>query len=326
MITMKQKSCQKVAKKYSCKKCDYECSNKYNFNKHLSTTKHKMKQMKQEKLPKSRQGIYACKQCNQNFKSRTTLWRHTKESCTGLMKNTVKEDFDGLSKSMELLQKKEDPLINTLLKLVEVQTKNQVISNQLVKQNTEIMERIANTPNFANISNNITNNNCNNKMTINMYLNQECKDALNLTDFVNKVQVSLEDLKYTTQNGYVKGISNIFAKQLQDMKPTERPIHCSDKKRMQFYIKDEDKWEKDIKHSAIDKSIADVTLKQIKKIRHWEDKHPNFMRNDQLRNIWNTMMITTMGGSADDEMVKNKMNIKKEMSTIIEMKNAMLIE
>ena len=342
---MKQKSCQKVAKKYSCKKCDYECSNKYNFNKHLSTTKHKMKQMKHEKLPKSRQSIYACKTCNQNFKSRTTLWRHTKESCVGMIKNSELSELSKLSKfveSSELSSKStqnlpesyelekfqnNDPLINTLLKIVEVQTKNQVITNELVKQNTEIMEKIANTVNTVNttnalnISNNITNNNCNNKMTINMYLNKECKDALNLTDFINKVHVSLEDLKYTTEYGYVKGISNIFAKQLQYMKPTERPIHCSDKKRMQFYIKDEDKWEKDVKHSAIDKSIADVTLKQIKKIRHWEDVHPNFMRDEGLRNIWNTMMITTMGGSADDEMDKNKMNIKKEMSTIIEVKD-----
>jgi hypothetical protein len=116
---------------------------------------------------------------------------------------------------------------------------------------------------------------------------------------------------------------NIFAKQLQDMKPTERPIHCSDKKRMQFYIKEEDKWEKDTKHSKIDKSIGEVMLKQIKKIRHWEDDNPNFMHDEKLRNTWNKMIQQTLGGASDDEMKKNKMDIKKEVSKIIEVKNAM---
>ena len=112
----------------------------------------------------------------------------------------------------------------------------------------------------------VGNNTYNNKMSINVYLNEHCKDAMNLTDFVDKLKVSLEDLMYTKDHGYVKGISNIFVKQLQDMKPTERPIHCSDKKRMQFYVKEENKWEKDDEHAKLDKSIADVTLKQIKKI------------------------------------------------------------
>ena len=98
--------------------------------------------------------------------------------------------------------------------------------------------------------------NCNNKkMTINVFLNEQCKDAMNLTDFVENVRVSLQDLNYTKKNGYIDGISNIFVKHLQDMKPTERPIHCSDKKRMQFYVKDANVWEKDKSHEKIDKSI-----------------------------------------------------------------------
>ena len=90
-------------------------------------------------------------------------------------------------------------------------------------------------------------NNCNNQnnMTINVFLNEQCKDALNLTDFVQNIKVTLEDLQYTKDNGFVDGVTNIITKQLQDLKPTERPIHCSDKKRLQFYVKDDDKWEKD---------------------------------------------------------------------------------
>jgi hypothetical protein len=309
MKQMKQKSCQKLPKFFHCEKCDYTCKNKYNFQKHLTTAKHITKQNETKKYNKSCQSRLSCGMCKKSFKSRTTLWRH-KKSC-GITENL----------NLSLVKKNEnnhkENLINTLIQqLADVQTKNQIITEKLVEQNQTIMKQMANTPS-------ITNTNCNNKMTINMYLNKECKDAMNLADFVDKVQVSLEDLQYTTEYGYVKGISNIFAKQLQDMKPTERPIHCSDKKRMQFYVKEEDKWEKDSQHSKFDKSIADVTLKQIKKIRHWEDVHPNFMHDDILRNTWNTMMHTTMGGSADDEMFKNKMNIKKEVSTVIEVKDAM---
>jgi hypothetical protein len=310
MKQMKQKKSKNEQHIFSCKICDYTCKSKYNLKRHFSTTKHKMKQNETKKENKTSDTIFSCKTCNQEFKSRTTLWRHNKNPCH------PEKESEGTLVKME--ENQNNDLINTLiLQLAEAQTKNQEITNELVKQNQKILEHMVKTPN------NITNTNCNNKMTINMYLNKECKDAMNLTDFVENVQISLEDLKYTTENGYVKGISNIFAKQLQEMKPTERPIHCSDKKRMQFYIKEEDKWEKDTKHSKIDKSIGEVMLKQIKKIRHWEDDHPHFMHDEKLRNTWNKMIQQTLGGASDDEMKKNKMNIKKEVSKIIEMKNAM---
>ena len=153
-----------------------------------------------------------------------------------------------------------------------------------------------------------------------MYLNQECKNAMNLTDFVENVKISIEDLMYTQQHGYVKGISNILAKQLKDMDPKKRPIHCSDKKRMQFYVKEEDKWEKDKEHKKIDKSIAKIKHNQILKIREWEDVHPNFTEDCQLIKVYNKMIAETMG-SWDNDNDNN--NIKKQMSTIIEVKENM---
>ena len=116
-------------------------------------------------------------------------------------------------------------------------------------------------------------------MNINIYLNEHCKNAMNLTDFVENVKVSLEDLLYTKNHGYVKGISNIFVKQLKDMEPTQRPIHCSDKKRLQFYVKDDNKWEKDNSNEKIDKSIDKITKKQILAIKLWEKEHPNYLED-----------------------------------------------
>ena len=132
-------------------------------------------------------------------------------------------------------------------------------------------------------SNNTNNfNNCNNKITLNVYLNEHCKNAMNLTDFVNQIQISLEDLEYSKQNGFAKGITNILSKQLKDLNPTERPIHCSDVKRLQFYVKDSDTWGKDKSNVKIDKTIQKITKKQILKIKEWEQKHPDYLDNEQL--------------------------------------------
>ena len=147
----------------------------------------------------------------------------TRKKC---IKEEQKCHFTTVGKK-EINISKNNVIVDKLIEIVEVQKTNQELTNQLVQQQVDILEKFAS-------SSQITNNNCNNKMTINMYLNKECKDAMNLTDFVEKVQVSLADLKYTTENGYVKGISNILVKNLTDLDPKDRPIHCSDKKRMQF--------------------------------------------------------------------------------------------
>ena len=162
-------------------------------------------------------------------------------------------------------------------------------------------------------------------MTINVFLNEQCKNAMNLTDFVENVKVSLDDLQYTRVHGYVKGISNIFAKNLQDLDPTERPIHCSDKKRLQFYIKEENKWEKDMNNEKIDKTIESVTVKQIKQLKEWEKDHPNYLTNDKLLNEWHTMIQQIMGGG-NNEIDKNKEQIKKSLGNQIEIKDAMVIK
>ena len=163
----------------------------------------------------------------------------------------------------------------------------------------------------------------NNTMNINIYLNEHCKNAMNLTDFVENVKVSLEDLLYTKNHGYVKGISNIFVKQLKDMEPTQRPIHCSDKKRLQFYVKDDNKWEKDNSNEKIDKSIDKITKKQILAIKLWEKEHPNYLEDEKLTRIW-SKMIKNMGTGVSENVTaeKEKTNIKKEVGMTVQLKTA----
>ena len=163
--------------------------------------------------------------------------------------------------------------------------------NKLLEQNTVLIEKLN-----SNQTNNITYQNCGNKkMTINVYLNEQCKDAMNLSDFVNNLNISLEDLLYTQQHGYMKGISNIFVKHLKDLDPNVRPIHCCDKKRLQFFVRDENKWQKDQQNKKIDKSINDLSIKQIKQLREWEVKNPNYLQDEKLLTQWQNLVHEIMG-------------------------------
>ena len=164
----------------------------------------------------------------------------------------------------------------------------------------------------------------NNKISINVFLNTHCKNAINWSEFVKDIQVSLEDLTYTTKHGYVEGISNIFVKHLIELKPTERPLHCSDQKRLNFFVKDQDTWEKDKNNTKIDKSIQDITFKQIQQVREWQKKHPDFLNDEDLTLKWHYMIRDIMGGATDIQKEKNIRNILKKLSNKFLVKDAMI--
>ena len=156
---------------------------------------------------------------------------------------------------------------------------------------------------------NITNNN-NQKYTINMYLNDKCKNAMSLKDFVDNIKLSLEDLEFTSHHGFVEGVSNIFLKNLNDMEITERPIHCSDQKRLQFYVKKEDKWEKDKQNIEIDKSIQNIGSKQIGTLIEWTNANPGYENNPVKMEEYFQLVGKTMGVDCE----KNIRKIKKIIS------------
>ena len=200
--------------------------------------------------------------------------------------------------------------VEKLKKEIENLDKPQTSTNSLTNELVETIGKIAG------------NNNCNNtnNISINMYLNEQCKNAMNLEDFVRNITVSLQDLDYSKQNGYAKGITNIFMKQLADLEPTERPIHCSDKKRLQFYVKDADKWEKDKDNQKLTSSIKSVGMEQVKKMSEWEKEHPDYMNNPQELEEWQKMLENVSGGINQDEMHKNVHKIKKELGKVVDIK------
>lgn len=160
----------------------------------------------------------------------------------------------------------------------------------------------------------------NNKMTINLFLNEQCKDAMNISEFVEKLNLSLEDLMYTINNGYVKGISNIFVKNLKELEPTMRPIHCSDVKRLQFYVKDEDEWIKEKSNEKISKTISQISNKQLHKIKDWEINNPNWSNSETLREKFLNMLENVI----DDKDNNSDVSIKREISNSIDIKNTLV--
>uniref|UniRef100_A0A6C0C5U2 C2H2-type domain-containing protein n=1 Tax=viral metagenome TaxID=1070528 RepID=A0A6C0C5U2_9ZZZZ len=310
-----KKSGDKSGINHHCKKCDYTCRDNYDWQRHLSTTKHKMDNEDNERI--TQKVGYHCMVCDKIYKYASGLSKHKKKCFTpsdgGSIENTIVGKSitcvgdGGVDLEKEFLKQEVSELKNMMKHILN----NQSQSATNLETLKDVIPKIGNT--------------YNNKMSINIYLNEKCKDAMNLTDFVENVKVSLEDILYTKNHGFAKGISNIFAKQLQDMEPTQRPIHCSDKKRMQFYVKDADKWEKDKSHEKIDKTIDYITYKQIKQVKLWEKTHPNYLEDDKLLMEWQTMIQNMTGGTCDNQgLDKEKSSIKRELGMTVEVKHELM--
>ena len=166
----------------------------------------------------------------------------------------------------------------------------------------------------------------NNKLSINVYLNTECKEAMSIQDFLKQLNLSFDDLYYTKNNGFVEGISNVFVKKLGDLDPKERPIHCSDKKRLHFYVKNTDAWEKDDDNTNINKAIGNVQRKQIEMLYHWELNHPGWEKDEKLFNERLNLAKSVYGSIKDKDREKDNKAIKKKISEKIDLDVNILIE
>ena len=213
-------------KKYNCVNCCYYTDNKYDWAKHISRPKHIINVGNINK--------FAC-ECGKKYKYQSGLSRH-KSKCKLKNKLQNKNEYCDILKKITNGKLTTDEQLTAVLKVMMQQ---QETINKLIETQGEIIPKIG--------------NNNNNKININVFLNERCKNAMNLNEFISKIKVSMEDLDYTHNNGFVKGISNIFTKQLNDLEITERPIHCSNTKKLQFYIKDDDIWRKDTYHKKLNR-------------------------------------------------------------------------
>jgi len=303
---------------WECECCDYNTSNKKDYNKHLNTKKHKKVSgticivKDSPKSPKIKK--YSC-ECGKTYIHNSSLWNH-KKKCTYKINGNEKDEKDGKdgkeSKDIDLFMKEQTDLKNLVIEVMKSNNELQKQNFELQKQMIDVCKNIQ--PNISN-----SNNNSNNKtFNLQFFLNEQCKDAMNITDFVNSVTLSLSDLEKIGSTGYVNGISSIIIKELRDLDVTKRPVHCSDAKRETLYIKDEDKWEKECpENTKMKKVIRNVEKKNINLISEWTDKNPAYYdtttsENDEYLRI----MQQTMGGKGDYEQNRNKI-IKKIAKEVI---------
>ena len=266
---------------YECKACDYSTDRSNNWNKHIITSKHQKNSQYNKFIDK--EGKYTCNICNKKYKYKS-----------GLSKHRLTHSSNN--------EQEQNQIINNEEKTEEI-TALYSLLQQSLNQNQENLDKLL--PKVGNVTNNI------NKMTINVFLNDHCKDAMNISDFMDQVKLTVDDLYYTGENGYIKGITNIFVKNLTNLPATERPIHCCDKKRLQFYVKDEDKWEKDIENAKINKTIDCLSKKQVSAIKLWEEYHPNWTSDEKLTSEYINLVqkITSV-----DDSIKEIENIYKTVS------------
>lgn len=275
----------KNPQKYNCDVCLYTTCNSKDFKKHIQTIKHrtvindtKMIQNDTQFVPKNPQQ-FICN-CGKNYKYHSGFYRH-KKVCN-FVETNQKDSNSQIDK---------DDLIIMLL-----------------KQNSELLEIVKNSAN--QITNN-TNTNCmNNNKTFNLqiFLNETCKDAMNITDFVESIKLQLSDLEKVGEIGYVEGISNIITTNLKALDITQRPVHCTDKKRETMYIKDEDKWEKeDDSKSKLKKAIKKVANKNIRLLPQFREKHPDYNNSDsKISDKYSKMVIEAMGGTGNNDHEKEE--------------------
>ena len=299
METLGDKKVAKVAHtQYYCEYCDYTSSKKCNYDKHILTAKHKKVTLGDKMVAKSSKkeqtdntitndtvyNKYLCEHCDREYSSRNGLWKHKKNCKYMPLKSTDISDKE----LMMMLIKDNSEFKSMLMKVVENGTHNTT--------NTHI-------------------NSHNKAFNLNFFLNETCKDAMNITDFISSIKLNLEDLENTGRRGYIEGISNIILKNLNNIEQHMRPLHCSDTKREILYVKDNNKWEKETDDKPIlTKAIKVIANENIKQIKNWTDKNPDCTASDSRKNdLYLKIVSNSMNGLTEEE---GKKNINKIISNV----------
>ena len=326
-MTEKSPKSPKIAKIFCCEICDYICNKQSDYNKHCSTRKHKM-MTNDDPNKNNREPTHICRHCNKTYKTKQSLWVH-KQKCkspdcnTGFAKQNlvlngdfVQTNYVGRNK---ILQKEniafvihddtaQPPLHNIIMELLE---QNKEFKQTIMDQSNKMMELAQNQN--TTINNNKTINNT--QFNLNVFLQQTCKDAINMSDFIDSLEINTKSLEHTGTHGYVHGISKIFTDGLRKLKIHERPIHCSDLKREVLYIKDNDKWEKDEENKQFKKALAKVVHRNMIQIVKWEEENPD-TSNPESKNydFYFELVRQSLGGGDQDVTDRNNEKILKAIA------------
>jgi len=285
---------------YSCTFCDFNTCKKTDFTRHFATQKHKINTSATSSHDKNENTKkYLCEFCEKSYNDRTGLWKH-KKKC----KNEVNSDSEGentvISNSNEIQELKE-------------------FMKYLMKENSDMKSMMMEViKNGTHNNNSHTTNSHNKAFNLQFFLNETCKNAMNINDFVESIQLQVSDLENVGELGFVEGISNIIVKNLNALDVTQRPIHCTDKKRETIYIKDENVWEKDESQCKMRKAIKKVVTKNMRLIPKFREKYPDYNKSSsKTSDRYNKLIIESMGGSGDNDAEKEDKIVRNIVKNVV---------
>jgi hypothetical protein len=301
MIEKDSKKSQNVAiYKYKCDKCDYYTCNKFDYNKHLETDKHKMILKDSKKSQNVATDGFTC-DCGKTYKHHSNLCRH-KKNCMSKCQLNMSSTSDIIDHEMSNETNYKEIIFQLIKQNKEMHEMIFEQAKQYQQQINELIPKIGN-----NINNTINNNQ---KFNINIFLNENCKDAINIHDFVDGIEISTDDLLVTKDKGLIGGISNIVINELNKLPLIQRPLWCSDKKRKRLFIKQE-KWTEDINNTITKEVIKNVSKKQTKNITKYSKENPNWMENDNLKDNYMLIIKNATDPIEDktDKIIDNLINL-----------------
>ena len=303
-------------KKFHCELCRYHTNSNKDFIKHNATQKH----MNAVANPATvlqipRPESFACGNCSKIFKNRVTMWRHKKNCDSEPITNSiVQAPTNEIGMAFELVKEliKENKELKDVLKEQSKELKD------ALKEQSKALIEISTKSNTTLIQNNTTTNNTtnNNSFNLNLFLNEQCKDAISITDFVDSLNLNVGDLEATGKLGYVLGISRIFINKLKELDVYERPLHCTDYKRETVYIKNQDTWEKDnSEKSKLRTIVSRIARKNLEQLPAWQAENPDYVRSDTPENNeYMKISLSSLGGYSNEE--ENK-HVEKIMRNVL---------
>ena len=278
---------QKNSKYFECNFCNFKCCNKNDYSRHILTRKHKILSNTIEKDAKN-STIFKC-DCGKEYKHHSSLWNH-KKKCSEKEETNIIQNENTITPEL----------------VIEIIKQNQ----ELQKQNNELQKQMLEV--IKNGTNNTVNSH-NKSFNLNFFLNETCKNAMNIMDFVDSIKIQLSDVESIGELGYVNGMSKLIIKHLNALEENMRPVHCSDPKRESLYVKDANVWEKeDPENKKIKKAIKYISHKNIIALPEWRAKYPDCIYSDSLKSDqYNHIVVEAMGGPGDNDTEKADKIVKK---------------
>ena len=295
--------------RYQCDSCSYWTNETRDYNKHLKTKKHHKLTNKYTAIKYYDERNFKCK-CGRSYKHRESLYNHKKTCCA---------DMDEEPDMMTQFNSQFQSICNVMTAFMNAQQSSQANQSAIILEQTKaLMDVIKTTSTSLTVSNSqsnnqinhITNNtqiNDNKSFNLNLFLNETCKNAINLTDFIDEIIVTIADLERTGELGYVGGISSLFIDRLNELDQEDRPMHCSDSKRATLFVRNNNKWEREeIARQLLTKAIKQLAMKSMKKIVEWQKLHPEYNDPESKQNDqYNTIMMNSMSGGTKEESESN---------------------